>query len=232
MLENTAVIIWMMERAKREKKKRRTVPHMAAAAMAIATVVLTAAAAAPQSTPAPKPVSQAAYTAPAELPTQPEPALSPPTQPAAAPAVHVHSYTVQTEQKASCTAPGVLRYVCDCGEEYTESIPMTDHTPEIIPAVEATCQATGLTEGERCSVCGEILVPQEETEKLPHTLKKKWGAYPTCTTPGYTSELSCTVCGEVVQKSKLLPATHHANAVTYPGSASTCITRGHTESTY
>ena len=141
-------------------------------------------------------------------------------------------YTVQTEQKASCTAPGVLRYVCDCGEEYTESIPMTDHTPEIIPAVEATCQATGLTEGERCSVCGEILVPQKETEKLPHTLKKKWGAYPTCTTPGYTSELSCTVCGEVVQKSKLLPATHHANAVTYPGSASTCITRGHTESTY
>lgn len=229
---NLAAEYPMIERAKREKKKRRTVPHMAAAAMAVATVVLTAAAAAPQSTPAPKPVSQAAYTTLAELPTQPEPTLSPPTQPAAAPAVHVHSYTVQTEQKASCTAPGVLRYVCDCGEEYTESIPMTDHTPEIIPAVEATCQATGLTEGERCSVCGEILVPQEETEKLPHTLKKKWGAYPTCTTPGYTSELSCTVCGEVVQKSKLLPATHHANAVTYPGSDSTCITHGHTESTY
>ena len=75
---------------------------------------------------------------------------------------------------------------------------MTDHTPEIIPAVEATCQATGLTEGERCSVCGEILVPQEETEKLPHTLKKKWGAYPTCTTPGYTSELSCTVSSAFV----------------------------------
>lgn len=75
---NLAAEYPMIERAKREKKKRRTVPHMAAAAMAVATVVLTAAAAAPQSTPAPKPVSQAAYTAPAELPTQPEPTLSPP----------------------------------------------------------------------------------------------------------------------------------------------------------
>ena len=34
------------------------------------------------------------------------------------------------------------------------------HTEEIIPGVEATCTEDGLTEGKKCSDCGEILVAQ------------------------------------------------------------------------
>lgn len=42
------------------------------------------------------------------------------------------------------------------------------HTPVVIPAVPATCTQTGFTEGSRCSVCGEILVPQTEIPMTPH----------------------------------------------------------------
>ena len=41
-----------------------------------------------------------------------------------------------------------------------------EHTEEIIPAVPATTTATGLTEGKKCSVCGEIIVAQQVTPMI------------------------------------------------------------------
>ena len=43
------------------------------------------------------------------------------------------------------------------------------HTEEILPAKEPTATATGLTEGKKCSVCGEILVAQEVIPARPLT---------------------------------------------------------------
>ncbi len=40
------------------------------------------------------------------------------------------------------------------------------HTEEIIPEVKPTYTQVGLTEGKKCSVCGEILVEQDEIPKL------------------------------------------------------------------
>ncbi len=45
----------------------------------------------------------------------------------------------------------------------TEKAP---HTEVIDPAVPATKDATGLTEGKHCSVCGEVLVKQTVVPKL------------------------------------------------------------------
>ena len=43
------------------------------------------------------------------------------------------------------------------------------HTESIVPGKKATCTETGLTEGKKCSICGEILIAQEVIEKVDHT---------------------------------------------------------------
>ena len=51
-----------------------------------------------------------------------------------------------------------------CGTETTAA---KTHTEEVIPGKAATTTETGLTEGKKCSVCGKILVAQQEIAKLP-----------------------------------------------------------------
>ncbi len=63
------------------------------------------------------------------------------------------------------------------------------HTEEVVPAIDATCTQTGLTEGEKCSVCGEILVAQDEIPMIPHTDADSDGSCDICkqdVTPAYT----------------------------------------------
>ena len=43
------------------------------------------------------------------------------------------------------------------------------HTVVIHPSVEPTCSKPGLTEGQQCSVCGQVLVEQQELPALGHT---------------------------------------------------------------
>ena len=83
----------------------------------------------------------------------------------------------ENEKAADCVNDGSydsVVYCTVCGEELsreTVTIPATGHTEEIIPAVEATCTETGLTEGVKCAVCGEILVEQEVVPALGHDWK-------------------------------------------------------------
>ena len=82
---------------------------------------------------------------------------------------HQHSFGEWTVTKeASCTEKGEETRSCECGETETREIPALGHTEEVIPAVAATCTETGLTEGKKCSVCGEILVAQEVVPALGH----------------------------------------------------------------
>lgn len=67
----------------------------------------------------------------------------------------------------SCTAGGYTERACSCGfaVKYDEKAQLT-HVEEIIPAKEATTTEKGLTEGKKCSLCGEILLAQEEVPML------------------------------------------------------------------
>lgn len=56
------------------------------------------------------------------------------------------------------------------------------HTEVIDQAVEATCQATGLTQGSHCTVCGETIVEQEVIPVSDHIFVD--GACKFCSMPG------------------------------------------------
>ncbi len=78
--------------------------------------------------------------------------------------VHEHvfgdEWTVTREP--TCSEPGLEERTCtECGWTQKREIPTAAHTEEVIPGVSATFDETGLTDGVKCSVCGEILVRQE-----------------------------------------------------------------------
>lgn len=84
---------------------------------------------------------------------------------------HTHEYEVVIIAP-TCTEQGFTTYTCSCGDTYvSDKVPALGHTEETIPAVAATCIETGLTEGKKCSVCGEVLVAQETVSALGHDWK-------------------------------------------------------------
>lgn len=69
----------------------------------------------------------------------------------------------------TCTEDGLNERVCSkCGKKDYENIGKIDHTEVTDPAVEATCQKSGLTEGSHCSVCQKVITSQKTVEKLAH----------------------------------------------------------------
>ena len=116
-------------------------------------------------------------------------------------AVHEHTpgEAVRENEKApTCTTEGSydsVVYCATCGEELsreTVTVPTIPHTEEIIPGKEATCTETGLTDGVKCSVCGEILVAQEVIEALGHD---------------WQEDGSCSRCDEVQEQPVTNPFT-------------------------
>lgn len=95
----------------------------------------------------------------------------------------------------SCTEQGYTMYICtQCGESYKEDFEAAlGHTKETLTAIPATCTQTGLTAGEYCLVCNEIIIAQEVVPMIAHTYQSVVTP-PTTTEQGFTTH-SCTICG-------------------------------------
>ena len=121
-----------------------------------------------------------------------------------------HNYGEEiAEAAATCTATGTkAHYECaNCGKLFVDvngrkiqvtenylTIALVPHTVVTDEAVEPTCTATGLTEGKKCSVCGEILTAQEEIPAKGHSYDNGVvTTQPTCTDKGVKT-FTCTVC--------------------------------------
>lgn len=117
-----------------------------------------------------------------------------------------HDY-VSSVIEATCAADGSTKYTCSrCGDTYSEDIvPALGHTPETLAGKEATCTETGLTDGSKCSVCGEILTAQTEIPKLGHDYVATV-TDATCTETG-TTVYTCSRCDDTYTET--IPATGH-----------------------
>ena len=86
----------------------------------------------------------------------------------------------------------------ESGSDETDPLPC-QHQEETVAAVAPTCTETGLTEGKKCSVCGEVLTAQEDVAALGHT------ATYTTYVANEESDVAmisgtCSVCNETVTK--------------------------------
>ena len=115
------------------------------------------------------------------------------------------------EKAATCTEKGFEKRVCanDASHVETRDTDMIAHTEEILPAVEATCTKTGLTEGKKCSVCSKILVAQTVVEKKAHTEVADAAVAATCESAGKTAGSHCSVCNTVIVAQTVIPALGH-----------------------
>lgn len=105
---------------------------------------------------------------------------------------------------ATCTTPKTCSL---CGKTEGEAL---GHIEEIIPAKAATCEETGLTDGVRCSRCGEILVEQQVIPALGHNYTSEVIKSATCTEEGLR-RYTCTRCGDTYDE--VIPVLAHSQAI-------------------
>ena len=101
-------------------------------------------------------------------------------------------------KQPTCTEGGMENKVCTvCGDTTSARyLNPLGHTEIIDAAVNATCTATGLTEGKHCSVCNKVFVEQTVTPIIDH-IEGDWivDVEPTKTEDG-SKHTECTMCGE------------------------------------
>ena len=123
-------------------------------------------------------------------------------------------------------------------EENSWILPLAEHTEETIPGKAATCTETGLTDGVKCSVCGTVLVAQQEIPATGHNLTHHEAVASTCEVAGNSEYWSCDRCGlyfsdgqgsqPIEENSWILPLAEHTEE-TIPGKAATCTETGLTD---
>ena len=105
---------------------------------------------------------------------------------------------------ATCTAPKTCSV---CGETDGEPI---GHTEETVVGTAATCTESGMSDGKKCTVCGETTVQQTVIAALGHTEETVAGTPATCTVAGMTDGKKCSVCGVTTVEQTDIDALGHA----------------------
>lgn len=124
------------------------------------------------------------------------------------------AHTYDDDSDDTCNVCGFVRDV-SCKHTKTETV----------PGKAATCSETGLTEGKKCSDCGEILTAQTVISMKEHTPGDwKIDEDATCATDG-SKHKECTVCHKTIETETIHKTGHSYGSVITPP---TCVREGYT----
>ncbi|MDD6012637.1 MAG: leucine-rich repeat domain-containing protein [Oscillospiraceae bacterium] len=138
---------------------------------------------------------------------------------------HSHDNDVQVIKEADCTNTGIAVFTCkECGYVRKGTLEAKGHTSVDIPAVAATCTETGKTTGRKCSVCGVILMAQQDIPAKGHRTVNDQAVKATCTSTGLTSGSHCSACGTVFKAQTVIDKLPHS--YTYQITKATFTTNG------
>ena len=113
-------------------------------------------------------------------------------------------------QEATCEKSGVKTYTCKtCKKTKTEEINALGHKIVTDPAVAATCEKDGKTEGSHCSVCSKVFVEQDVIPATGQTPVTDPAVVATCEDDGKTEGSHCAVCSKILTEQKIIKATGH-----------------------
>lgn len=150
------------------------------------------------------------------------------------PSLNTHRFSSEwiVDKEPTCTENGSeSRHCsrCDAKTDIREIKSKGGHDIVIDSAIDATCTTEGKTEGEHCSVCGEI-IKKQDIIPASHTVVIDKAVAATCTKAGKTEGKHCSVCGTVIVAQKNVSATGHNN-VAIKAVAATCDKNGLTAGT-
>ena len=86
-------------------------------------------------------------------------------------------------------------------------ITATGHDYQVVPGTAATCTTDGLTDGEACTVCGDVKTAQTVITSEGHKLVTLPAVEPDGKTPGLTEGKQCSVCGLITLQQEPVPPT-------------------------
>ena len=125
---------------------------------------------------------------------------------------HEHDYKEKIVP-ATCKEDGYTEYTCRCGDTYQDNVVPAGHSEVVLEAKAVTCTTDGLTEGKKCSACGEVLVAQEVILAEGH----KFGDWEVVKESSITEEgvreRKCSACDE--KETETLPVLDDPNASEY-----------------
>ena len=121
---------------------------------------------------------------------------------------HTHTFGEWIEvEEPTCKEQGIEKRVCECGEEEFNFISKIEHTIVVDQEQLPTCEEDGKTEGQHCSTCDEIIIPQTTISKLNHIYDSNVWQYTgedghahVCDECGKLEVISHTSSGEATEK--------------------------------
>lgn len=110
----------------------------------------------------------------------------------------IHDTEVKTVEK-TCTSDGYSIEFCKtCGAYQVSKVQRAGHDAITDPGYPASCTKEGLSDGTHCSICKQILSPQQTIDRLPHTPGDWEIAFPATFSEAGLEVQKCSVCEEVI----------------------------------